>query len=92
MDEVPVSVEEAMEADEIFTTGTAVVLSPVGSLTYKGKKKQYGTPGEPSKAGGAGGGSGAGCHGRRALCACACPYPDPALTPQAPWLWSSTTR
>lgn len=48
MEEVPVSVGEAMEADELFTTGTAVVLSPVGSLTYQGARKQYGAPGEPS--------------------------------------------
>lgn len=36
------------QADEIFTTGTAVVVSSVGSLTYHGKKKQFGTPGIPS--------------------------------------------
>ena len=48
VEEVPVSVTEAMEADELFTTGTAVVLSPVGSLTYQGQRKQYGTAGEPS--------------------------------------------
>ena len=29
-----------MEADEIFTTGTAVVLSPVGSLTHEGQQKK----------------------------------------------------
>ena len=29
------SVTEAMEADEIFTTGTAVVVSAVGSLTHR---------------------------------------------------------
>ena len=33
--EAPVSITEAMAADEIFTTGTAVVVSAVGSLTYK---------------------------------------------------------
>ena len=48
VEEAPVSVDEAMEADEIFTTGTAVVLSAVGSLTYQGQKKQYGNPGEPT--------------------------------------------
>ena len=33
--ETPVSITEAMAADEIFTTGTAVVVSAVGSLTYQ---------------------------------------------------------
>lgn len=47
VEEVPVTLEEALEADEVFTSGTAVVLSPVGSLTYKGKKTQYGEPGVP---------------------------------------------
>ena len=35
VEEAPVSVEEAMASDEVFTTGTAVVLCAVGSLTYK---------------------------------------------------------
>jgi len=39
--EEPVSVESALDADEIFTTGTAVVVSSVGSVTYKGVKKVY---------------------------------------------------
>eukprot|EP00210_Caulerpa_lentillifera_P004929 g4703.t1 len=43
-----ISASEAMEADEVFTTGTAVVLSPVGSLTYQGVKRQYGKTGEPT--------------------------------------------
>jgi branched-subunit amino acid aminotransferase/4-amino-4-deoxychorismate lyase len=34
--EEPISVEETMQADEVFTTGTAVVVSSVGSLTYQG--------------------------------------------------------
>lgn len=46
--EEPVSIQSAMEADEVFTTGTAVVLSPVGSLTYKGERRQFGNPGEPT--------------------------------------------
>ncbi|MCH99756.1 branched-chain-amino-acid aminotransferase 5 chloroplastic-like, partial [Trifolium medium] len=33
-----VSVDELVEADEVFCTGTAVVVSPVGSVTYHGKK------------------------------------------------------
>lgn len=35
VEETPVSIHDAMEADEVFTTGTAVVLSSVGSLTFK---------------------------------------------------------
>lgn len=46
VEETPVSVHEAMEADEIFTTGTAVVLSAVGSLTYQGRRRQFGQPGQ----------------------------------------------
>ena len=37
VEEAPVSITEAMAADEIFTTGTAVVVSAVGSLTYKAR-------------------------------------------------------
>ena len=47
VEEVPVTVEDALAADEVFTTGTAVVVSPVGSLTYQGRRVQYGTPGQP---------------------------------------------
>mmetsp|Transcript_9781 Transcript_9781/g.18269 ORF Transcript_9781/g.18269 Transcript_9781/m.18269 type:complete len:377 (-) Transcript_9781:621-1751(-) len=39
--EEPVSVHEAMEADEVFTTGTAVVVCSVGSMTYRGQKKMF---------------------------------------------------
>lgn len=35
-------------APQIFTTGTAVVVSPVGSLTYQGERRQFGEPGQPS--------------------------------------------
>ena len=35
VEETNVTVSEAMEADEVFTTGTAVVVCAVGSLTYK---------------------------------------------------------
>ncbi len=35
VDEVAVPVADAMEADEIFTSGTAVVVSAVGSMTYQ---------------------------------------------------------
>lgn len=37
-----VAVDELLEADEVFCTGTAVVVSPVGSITYLGEKKSYG--------------------------------------------------
>ena len=36
VEEGDVTVTEACDADEIFTTGTAVVVCSVGSLTYKG--------------------------------------------------------
>ncbi len=51
VEEVPVSADEAMEADEVFTTGTAVVVSPVGSLTHKGVRRQYGKEGESGMCG-----------------------------------------
>jgi len=47
VEEAPVTLDEALAADEVFTSGTAVVVSPVGSLTHKGKKTQYGKPGVP---------------------------------------------
>ncbi|KAJ0987575.1 hypothetical protein J5N97_005931 [Dioscorea zingiberensis] len=40
-----VSVEELLDADEVFCTGTAVVVSPVGSITYQGKRVEYGNQG-----------------------------------------------
>jgi len=49
VEEAPVSVTEAMEADELFTTGTAVVVCSVGSLTYRGKRKNFTKEGEPGK-------------------------------------------
>lgn len=39
--EEPTPVADAMEADEIFTSGTAVVVCSVGSLTYKGEKRTF---------------------------------------------------
>uniref|UniRef100_A0A452YTI2 Branched-chain-amino-acid aminotransferase n=1 Tax=Aegilops tauschii subsp. strangulata TaxID=200361 RepID=A0A452YTI2_AEGTS len=36
-----VSVDELLDADEVFCTGTAVVVSPVGSITYQGKRIEY---------------------------------------------------
>ncbi|KAK9907767.1 hypothetical protein WJX75_009620 [Coccomyxa subellipsoidea] len=47
--ETNVAVTEAMEADEIFTTGTAVVVSAVGSLTHRGVRKQFGEAGQPTR-------------------------------------------
>ncbi|PNH01898.1 Branched-chain-amino-acid aminotransferase 3, chloroplastic [Tetrabaena socialis] len=38
-----------MEADEVFTTGTAVVVCSVGSMTHLGRRKQYTPPGEAGK-------------------------------------------
>lgn len=40
-----VPVDELLDADEVFCTGTAVVVSPVGSITYKGKRVSYGADG-----------------------------------------------
>ena len=37
VEEVPVPIAEAMEADEVFTSGTAVVVSAVGSITYQAR-------------------------------------------------------
>ncbi|KAG0454469.1 hypothetical protein HPP92_023761 [Vanilla planifolia] len=37
-----VTVDELLDADEVFCTGTAVVVSPVGSITYLGKRVEYG--------------------------------------------------
>nr|GMC93992.1 branched-chain amino acid aminotransferase 2, chloroplastic-like [Ipomoea batatas] len=45
VEERSVSVEELFEADEVFCTGTAVVVSPVGSITYLGKRIAYGSNG-----------------------------------------------
>lgn len=38
VEERPVAVDELLDADEVFCTGTAVVVSPVGSITYLGKR------------------------------------------------------
>ncbi|KAJ6989763.1 branched-chain amino acid aminotransferase 2 [Populus alba x Populus x berolinensis] len=45
VEERPVTVDELLDADEVFCTGTAVVVSPVGSITYKGKRVSYGEEG-----------------------------------------------
>ncbi|WOL03068.1 branched-chain-amino-acid aminotransferase 3, chloroplastic-like [Canna indica] len=45
VEERAVSVEELLDADEVFCTGTAVVVSPVGSITYLGRRVEYGNKG-----------------------------------------------
>ncbi|KAK4346699.1 hypothetical protein RND71_033038 [Anisodus tanguticus] len=40
-----VSVDELLDADEVFCTGTAVVVSPVGSITHQGRRVTYGNDG-----------------------------------------------
>ena len=39
--ETQVSVEDVVGADEVFCTGTAVVVSPVGSITFEGTKHEF---------------------------------------------------
>ncbi|XP_004291005.1 PREDICTED: branched-chain-amino-acid aminotransferase 5, chloroplastic-like [Fragaria vesca subsp. vesca] len=41
VEERPVSIEELLEADEVFCTRNAVCLSPIGSITYMGKRVSY---------------------------------------------------
>ncbi|KAF5454280.1 hypothetical protein F2P56_023957 [Juglans regia] len=41
VEERHVAVDELLDADEVFCTGTAVVVSPVGSITYMGKRVSY---------------------------------------------------
>ncbi|CAL9184062.1 branched-chain-amino-acid aminotransferase 2, chloroplastic-like [Musa acuminata AAA Group] len=43
VEEQLVSVEDLMDADEVFCTGTAVVVAPVGSITYQGQRFEYKT-------------------------------------------------
>eukprot|EP00951_Prasinocladus_malaysianus_P003500 scaffold24602_cov26-Prasinocladus_malaysianus.AAC.1 len=51
VEEGPLHVEEAMQSDEMFTSGTAVVVAPVGSLSHRvkpprrGETKLFGEPG-----------------------------------------------
>ncbi|KAK9857632.1 hypothetical protein WJX84_000237, partial [Apatococcus fuscideae] len=42
VEEGDVTVDEGMEADEIFTSGTAVVVCSVGSLQYRGHRRRFG--------------------------------------------------
>ncbi|KAG7653743.1 Aminotransferase class IV [Arabidopsis suecica] len=41
--EKAVHVDEVMDADEVFCTGTAVVVAPVGTITYQDKRVEYKT-------------------------------------------------
>ncbi|KAJ6852439.1 branched-chain-amino-acid aminotransferase 5, chloroplastic-like isoform X2 [Iris pallida] len=41
-----VAIEDLIDADEVFCTGTAVVVSPVGSVTYHGQRFEYRTGAE----------------------------------------------
>jgi len=43
VEERVIPVEELMDADEVFCTGTAVVVNPVGSVTYQGIRVEYKT-------------------------------------------------
>jgi branched-chain amino acid aminotransferase len=38
VEERVIPVEDLMDADEVFCTGTAVVVNAVGSITYQGKR------------------------------------------------------
>ncbi|WCJ35613.1 Branched-chain-amino-acid aminotransferase [Euphorbia peplus] len=41
-----IPVDELADADEVFCTGTGVVVSPIGSITYQGKRTNYRTGAE----------------------------------------------
>ena len=41
--ELDAGIEEVMEAREAWCTGTAAVITPVGSVTYKGRKHSFDT-------------------------------------------------
>lgn len=43
VEERAIPVDELLEADEVFCTGTAVVVAPVGSITYRGKRTEFKT-------------------------------------------------
>ncbi|KAL4181017.1 hypothetical protein AMTRI_Chr12g269040 [Amborella trichopoda] len=49
VEERRIPVEEVFDADEVFGTGCAVVVSPVGSVTYLGKRIEYGGVGKVSR-------------------------------------------
>ncbi|KAL5844634.1 hypothetical protein ACOSQ4_010592 [Xanthoceras sorbifolium] len=41
VEERVISVDELIDADEVFCTGTAVVVAPVGSITYQNRRIEY---------------------------------------------------
>ncbi|KAK2981753.1 hypothetical protein RJ640_006005 [Escallonia rubra] len=41
VEERSIPVEELIDAEEVFCTGTAVGVAPVGSITYQGKRVEY---------------------------------------------------
>lgn len=41
VEERPIPIEELLDAHEVFCTGTAVGVAPVGSITYKGNMIEY---------------------------------------------------
>ncbi|KAL9172192.1 hypothetical protein ABFS82_03G028900 [Erythranthe guttata] len=43
VEERSITIEDVMDADEVFCTGTAVGVAPVGSITYKGNRVAYKT-------------------------------------------------
>ncbi|KDP41566.1 hypothetical protein JCGZ_15973 [Jatropha curcas] len=45
VEERVIPVDELVNADEVFCTGTAVVVAPVGSITYQNKRIEYKTGG-----------------------------------------------
>ncbi|KAL8490232.1 hypothetical protein ACS0TY_025947 [Phlomoides rotata] len=47
VEERPVPIEDVTDADEVFCTGTAVSVVPVGSITYKSKRIDYKMSNQP---------------------------------------------
>ena len=41
VEERRISVEEALEADEVFCAGTAAIVAPIGSINYKGEELTF---------------------------------------------------
>ncbi|KAF8027878.1 hypothetical protein BT93_E0717 [Corymbia citriodora subsp. variegata] len=43
VEERPVALDELLDADEVFCTGTAVVVTSIGSVTHQGRRVEYKT-------------------------------------------------